>query len=427
VLSLRIDPALLAAAVLAFTVLPASAQYKVRTGDILELDVSGIAGMRTRMPIDSAGTIRVPLIGPVKVAGMPLDEINNIVRQRLTAKTLPQLNPNSGQVQQIFFDAAQIAVNVAEYRPVYVSGDVATPGQHAFRPGLTVRQVISLAGGYQSLKSRAADAMVTSSFDWQAELNSELITLARERIRLQRVRSQLAGDTKPPKFVLGNPGVGPDVVNEFMKSEIETFELDAATRNKELTFLRNAVENAKQRVAILKEQQEREKEGLDADTADYKRLLALADSGATTTSRLTDSRRNILFSSTRYLQTTTQIGQLERELETLRRDREKLEETRRVALSQELWRVLSAIAASKVRIKFLTEKLTYAGGMRSIASDNDTVTIHVARQSENGVTKFVAGKDVALEPGDVVEVVMKAFDFGEHPDVPEDKSPSGWE
>ncbi len=37
--------------------------------------------------------------------------------------------------------------HIIEYRPVYVTGDVAKPGEQRYTPGLSVRQAVSLAGG----------------------------------------------------------------------------------------------------------------------------------------------------------------------------------------------------------------------------------------------------------------------------------------
>ena len=43
---------------------------------------------------------------------------------------------------------------VAEYRPVYVNGDVSKPGEYPYRPTTTARQVVALAGGYDIMHIR---------------------------------------------------------------------------------------------------------------------------------------------------------------------------------------------------------------------------------------------------------------------------------
>ena len=41
-----------------------------------------------------------------------------------------------------------------EQRPVYLNGDVSRPGEQRYRLGLTVRQTIALAGGYDIMRFR---------------------------------------------------------------------------------------------------------------------------------------------------------------------------------------------------------------------------------------------------------------------------------
>ncbi len=44
-------------------------------------------------------------------------------------------------------DPPDTAVEIAVYRPFYISGAVDKPGEYAFRPGLTVGKAVALAGG----------------------------------------------------------------------------------------------------------------------------------------------------------------------------------------------------------------------------------------------------------------------------------------
>jgi polysaccharide export outer membrane protein len=41
-----------------------------------------------------------------------------------------------------------VAVEVSQYRPFYILGEVATPGQYPYRPRMTVLTAISIAGGF---------------------------------------------------------------------------------------------------------------------------------------------------------------------------------------------------------------------------------------------------------------------------------------
>ena len=70
------------------------------------------------------------------------------MKERLSRKLYQQRTPDGREsVTPIAPDA--VLVTIAEYRPVYVNGDVTKPGEQTFRPGMTVRQAVALAGGYE--------------------------------------------------------------------------------------------------------------------------------------------------------------------------------------------------------------------------------------------------------------------------------------
>ena len=48
-----------------------------------------------------------------------------------------------------------MSVHVSKYRPFYINGQVSNPNSYPYRPGLTVRQAISIAGGFTERASRS--------------------------------------------------------------------------------------------------------------------------------------------------------------------------------------------------------------------------------------------------------------------------------
>ena len=62
-------------------------EYRVMPGDVLELRISDLvaSGVETtkRMRVTQWGTIALPLIGPIRVAGMTEEEVNQAVRQAM--------------------------------------------------------------------------------------------------------------------------------------------------------------------------------------------------------------------------------------------------------------------------------------------------------------------------------------------------------
>lgn len=82
--------------------------------------------------IRADGSISVPVLGRVPVAGLGDAEIETVLAKRLTATTGRE---------------TYVTVEVAEYRSVFVSGYVSRPGAYPWRPGMNVLQAVALAGG----------------------------------------------------------------------------------------------------------------------------------------------------------------------------------------------------------------------------------------------------------------------------------------
>ena len=51
-----------------------------------------------------------------------------------------------------------VAVEVSEFRPIFILGEVSKPGQYPYRPGMTLLSAVSVAGGftYRAVESRAS-------------------------------------------------------------------------------------------------------------------------------------------------------------------------------------------------------------------------------------------------------------------------------
>jgi len=138
---------------LTISITQAKAEYQVNVGDVLEVAVAGVPELRQRVPVQIDGNISLPLIGVVPVAGLPLSQIRAQIRGAIASKVFRQRTPDGREVV-IVIDADEVTTVVAEYRPIYVNGDVSKPGEYPYRPATTARQVIAVAGGYDIMHIR---------------------------------------------------------------------------------------------------------------------------------------------------------------------------------------------------------------------------------------------------------------------------------
>jgi polysaccharide export outer membrane protein len=112
-----------------------SADLTLGAGDLLAIEVLGLEDLSRKVRIGTDGTIRMPMVGSLDVAGLKPPEVEELVAQALREKQL--------------VNAAAVSVIVEEYvsRGVSVMGAVAKPGTYQVVGGKTVFDVLLEAGG----------------------------------------------------------------------------------------------------------------------------------------------------------------------------------------------------------------------------------------------------------------------------------------
>ena len=132
--------------------------------------------------VGPSGTLSIPLIGEIEAEGRTTAEIGAQISDRLQEKLG-------------LSDRPEAALEVAEFRPIYVSGDIQNPGAFPFAPGLTVVKTVSLAGGVR----RATDQNLRVERDFlQAEGGRDVLSSEYRRLlaRKARFEAELAGETE---------------------------------------------------------------------------------------------------------------------------------------------------------------------------------------------------------------------------------------
>src|SRR5690348_6341438 len=116
----RIDPAV-------------DAPYTLDAGDRLRVVVFGQDGLSNTYAVDGSGRITMPLIGPVEARGKTTSELASAIGTKLRA----------GYIRE-----PHVAVEVENFRPFFILGEVTNAGQYAYVNGLTVQSAVAIAGGF---------------------------------------------------------------------------------------------------------------------------------------------------------------------------------------------------------------------------------------------------------------------------------------
>ncbi len=382
-------------------------EYHLATGDVIEITAVGAPDIRSRANVDINGRALFPLIGPVNAAGLTISAIQSNVRELLPTKVFRRRS-DDGREYPIVLTPDEILVSIAEYRPVYVNGDVAKPGPQPYRPGLTVRQAIASAGGFDVMRFRAKDPFLESA-DLKGEYDTLWLEFAREQARVQSLRQQLGDkDTSAAAKLQGIP-VPQSVLAEINRVEAERFAASTSDYQKEKTHLATALQKEEQRINVLVAERDKEKEDADGDAAEFQATKTNLQKGVVPTTRVTEARRLALYSATRALQTSALIAQLDSQRHELESRIDRLDDQRRVRLLEELQNCSVKIAGISARLQAVGEKLLYAGMVRSqlVRGGDERPIVTVFRGNHQQPAEGGADNDSILMPGDVLEVAAR--------------------
>lgn len=165
-------------------------QYRLAAGDTVEVSIGGASEQRHKAQIQIDGTIAIPGIGTVEVAGMTTAELQSRMETLLQSKVLRQRLPD-GREQAVVVVPGDVIASVVEYRPIYVTGDVLTPGQLAYRSSMTVRQAVAVSGGYSLLRSRNQSG-TSDPADLLRDYQSFSTEYVKEYFHILRINAELA-------------------------------------------------------------------------------------------------------------------------------------------------------------------------------------------------------------------------------------------
>lgn len=121
------------------------AAYTLGSGDKVRVTVFGHEDLSGEFEVDGSGNVSLPLIRNVKAEGLTVRQLEQTIAERLSPDYL--LNPS-------------VSVEVLNYRPFYIYGEVTKPGSYPFVNGMTVVNAVAMAGGF-TYRARTGSVRIT--------------------------------------------------------------------------------------------------------------------------------------------------------------------------------------------------------------------------------------------------------------------------
>jgi protein involved in polysaccharide export with SLBB domain len=108
--------------------------YRLGAGDKLRISVFGEDTLSGEFLVPGGGgTIAFPLIGDVQASGLTVNQLQAEIE---------------GKLRPDYLKDPHVSIEVLNYRPFYILGEVMKPGEYPYTNGLTVLNAVATANGF---------------------------------------------------------------------------------------------------------------------------------------------------------------------------------------------------------------------------------------------------------------------------------------
>jgi polysaccharide export outer membrane protein len=108
-------------------------EYRLGSGDKVRVITFGEEALTGQFEVSGSGKISLPLAGEVDAAGLTVGELQDRIQTAL---------------KQGYLKEPRVSVEVLNYRPFYILGEVKSPGTYPYTNALTVMNAVATAGGF---------------------------------------------------------------------------------------------------------------------------------------------------------------------------------------------------------------------------------------------------------------------------------------
>lgn len=379
---------------------PAGASgFQLSVAEIINVRVRGQSEVTGDYRVNPDMTISMPRLGRVAVGSMTAQELERYLSDRLSAALRLDVS---------------VAIEVVRFRPFFMTGQVSQPGSVEWRPDLTLIQAISLSGGimrpavaaeYDTPERRLLieQARVRHSF-----AVAQLARLSAEKSRKEGVEIEHILGTYIAKAMPESR----EALEAFLVRQNQLLEEQRAAHEIRVTGLMRERDAVLQELEAARQQSDEVKLQVELTESQMEGIESLRSQQLLTNSRYLEHRRaladiRVRFSESLQLvqRARSRYNALERDIQTMKSERESLLNDRIEALERE--------------IAELELTLGGQGGLMEASAGAlaPSLTYHIARKSASGVQTIVANLFTEILPGDVVIVSSKQRSRSAAPDA----------
>lgn len=346
--------------------------------------------------VGPAGTISVPFVGEMPVSGKTTEEVAAAIGDGLQQKLgLP--------------DRPEASVELAEFRPVFVSGDVQTPGRYPYDPQLTVLKALSIAGGLRRSENGQGGAR-----DFiMAQGNYEVMATQRDGLLARRARLEAEAANKPqidfpPE--LGKTAAGKKLMADetnLMQARQKRLRLQLESLDDLKQLLQSEIESLQKKIATQSRQ-------ADLSRQELKGLGDLAGKGLVVNQRVLTLEQTIAELEGKLLDMETAILRAKQDIAKATQDAIALQNDRDTEIARDRQQTEADLDAFNLKMGMYSGLMSEALERAPDAARNaggrnpPQMSFSIVRTAGDGKPgEIEADENTPVLPGDVVKVEVR--------------------
>jgi protein involved in polysaccharide export with SLBB domain len=353
----------------------------------LTLRFRGYSDLSGDYRINGDGTISVPVLGRIPVSQISAAEFEKVLAEKVASVTGKE---------------SHVTVEVARYRPVYVTGYVKSSGAVEWRPRLNVLQALALAGGiYMSGSSdltslngdgEARDRKVAD--DWKRAI-AKLARLSAERKGLAQINV-------PPRLI---EAVGSQEAERLIESQSAILMSRRTALENQMATLNRGQALARQELEALQVQDRNLQEQLEQRRQQVQRTRELIAKGFAPNTRLYDEEARVSDLEEKRIIVSVSVARIQGVIAGLERDAGSLRLERRASIEVEIATLERDVAQLEIDSKAANTSLTTTSVVTSNRRrDANPFVYEIIRPNNTGSASIIAEPLTLVLPGDVVAI-----------------------
>lgn len=351
------------------------------------------AAVNGEYSVGPAGNLSVPFVGELPAAGKTTSEVAAAISVALQRKLA-------------LSDKPEASVEMVQFRPFYISGEIQTPGQFPYVPELTVLKAVSIAGG------------IRRNADYGPQIGKDLVTAKGnfdiyddQRVRLivkrARIDADLAGKASfdVPKEVEGDPRLPAIVADEMqiltadqkaLKLKLQALDELKGVLQAEIEALQKKIVNQQRQVDLAKQQLES--------------ISPLVQKGLVVNTRVLSSEQSVANLQGQILDYETAILTAKQSISKASQDAIDAQNTLNSNLASSRQQVEADLNEAALRVGMQKGLIAQASDPATTAAitsgEEPTLLYSLVRVADGKTSEIKAKEDTPVLPGDVIKVKL---------------------